>query len=214
MRGLGLAMLCAGCVVAAFTPAAASVVIESGTIGGDPDNLYPVGFHDVGGNYLQNGVYTFTTSAVLDLNGADISASEFYSQSGQNFGPPEPGSVGDWGFDDSFYGIVEPVLNEHGFTLTIDLPSDYELSGGPGPCGSEGFLCSGDWDEFDYFTFQTLSVIPIQPGGEGKTWTFSYSPLGQTVPEPGAWALMLAGFGLTGCAMRRLRERQTPAAMT
>jgi hypothetical protein len=42
-----------------------------------------------------------------------------------------------------------------------------------------------------------------QPGGGGIVLLPpSYSP---AVPEPGAWAMMIAGFGLIGCSMRRRR---------
>lgn len=35
------------------------------------------------------------------------------------------------------------------------------------------------------------------------TLTYTYTPLGEAVPEPATWALMLLGFGAIGLAMRR-----------
>jgi hypothetical protein len=66
-------------------------------------------------------------------------------------------------------------------------------------------------------------IIPPQsppPGGGGGGPNTPPTPPGQqppppppppAVPEPGTWATMLLGFGLTGWAMRR-RRRRTPAA--
>jgi type VI secretion system secreted protein VgrG len=39
--------------------------------------------------------------------------------------------------------------------------------------------------------------------GSGRSDFGSAGFLGEAVPEPGSWALMIAGFGLTGAAMRR-----------
>jgi type IV pilus assembly protein PilY1 len=41
-------------------------------------------------------------------------------------------------------------------------------------------------------------------GGNGSTFIFAFRGVGgSTVPEPASWALMIAGFGLVGAAMRR-----------
>lgn len=54
------------------------------------------------------------------------------------------------------------------------------------------------------------------PGANGKLVPFfanadwTITPLTSGVPEPKSWALMIAGFGLIGYALRRRRERYAP----
>lgn len=53
--------------------------------------------------------------------------------------------------------------------------------------------------------FQLTSIVSGR-----STLTISQAQTG-AVPEPATWALMIAGFGLTGAALRR--RRQTPVAL-
>ncbi len=68
-------------------------------------------------------------------------------------------------------------------------PAFNDVSGGTG-CGR-----TANW-AFDILGVQT-AVIPGTPGGGGGV-----------VPEPSTWAMMLIGFALTGCALRRGRRPQ------
>jgi hypothetical protein len=45
----------------------------------------------------------------------------------------------------------------------------------------------------------------VHADGDGLVTTFSVGPITGAVPEPASWAMMLAGFGLLGGAMRRRR---------
>jgi hypothetical protein len=62
----------------------------------------------------------------------------------------------------------------------------------------------------------TINGLGAQPTGRGFTaasydiW-IDYTPAVAAVPEPTTWALMLAGFGLVGYAMRRRRARSVTA---
>jgi hypothetical protein len=53
---------------------------------------------------------------------------------------------------------------------------------------------SGTWDTFD---------IPFNRNPPAVSHLMFFGTKGGTVPEPAAWAMMLAGFGLVGSAMRR-----------
>ncbi len=55
-------------------------------------------------------------------------------------------------------------------------------------------------------TFDTVTFTQTQGGGyelDNHTVGFYTAISGNTVPEPAAWALMVAGFGLVGSALRR-----------
>jgi hypothetical protein len=64
-------------------------------------------------------------------------------------------------------------------------------------CGGEDYLHnfsgSGIWNDLDN------SNVPSYISG----YYVEYSQGGNGVPEPAAWAMMLAGFGLVGAALRR-----------
>ena len=57
--------------------------------------------------------------------------------------------------------------------------------------------------------------VGVQGVGTAGVWptvndlTLGAAPAAGTVPEPTTWALMIAGFGLTGAAVRRRRPRVT-----
>jgi hypothetical protein len=62
--------------------------------------------------------------------------------------------------------------------------------------GFEDMWRGGDFNYFDMsFVFQNVAAIDVTPGN---------SNVGG-VPEPSSWAMLIAGFGLTGAAMRRRR---------
>ena len=71
-----------------------------------------------------------------------------------------------------------------GDTFSGDTPSP-----GPSPLGVEAFTNGGTWLEYD-----PLDIGVRIDGATGG------------VPEPASWALMFAGFGLIGAALRRRRS--------
>ncbi|PZU50012.1 MAG: hypothetical protein DI568_04320 [Sphingomonas sp.] len=59
--------------------------------------------------------------------------------------------------------------------------------------------------------FESFDDEEINPDGVWNgTLTFTYTPGtptgGGVVPEPAAWAMMIAGFGLVGASLRRRRQ--------
>lgn len=78
----------------------------------------------------------------------------------------------------------------------------YDLDGGP---LGDGYI--GDWAEGIFAPYGSNRLFAAGPGpidfcGEGVPCAVIAN-----VPEPASWAMMIAGFGLTGAAMRRRRYR-------
>ena len=69
--------------------------------------------------------------------------------------------------------------------------------------GADGLLRIEFSDEYD----------DIRNGVDGRwqsgTITLTYNPVTSAVPEPAAWAMMIAGFGIVGATLRR--RKTTPA---
>ena len=58
----------------------------------------------------------------------------------------------------------------------------------------------------DFGVNEGFNVIAFSQGHLAGTGSFSVTSVGG-VPEPAAWAMMIAGFGLTGAAMPRRNSR-------
>ena len=130
-----------------------------------------------------NGDFTLPTPVVTSAATADYFA--IYGT---------PGSLDSVGsFFDIFFYLD---LSGGGFDIQDTLNPDNLLQlGGPvlfnGPTSAPRFL-NGRYELTDY-------------NGDGGSYTLTIS----TIPEPASWALLIAGFGLTGAAMRR--RRRVPA---
>lgn len=61
---------------------------------------------------------------------------------------------------------------------------------------------------FDSFTNHVVIDTLDQPATLNSS-SFNYSLVSNAVPEPESWALMRAGFGLTGTAMRRRTNKMS-----
>jgi len=48
-----------------------------------------------------------------------------------------------------------------------------------------------------------IDILGQNPGGSSNAVLFATQPVPGAVPEPASWAMMIAGFGLVGSAMRR-----------
>lgn len=77
--------------------------------------------------------------------------------------------------------------------------------------GNEGGPFGGSLDfvnGFNQLSFQPDFGVLYFMNGDGNEYfgTYAAQPGGGTVPEPASWALLIAGFGLTGAAARRRRR--------
>lgn len=89
------------------------------------------------------------------------------------------------------------------YSAVLDLadPNTYTAgffggSGGGTTEGAQAALLAGLQGGNAYFNLHTTAF----PGGEIRGFA-------SAVPEPGAWGLMILGFGLVGAALRRTRRR-------
>lgn len=85
--------------------------------------------------------------------------------------------------------------------------------GGFGWSYAEGnaFTGTGAFGNYEYSTDQAASWTNF---GGANPYLMEVNVIAGAVPEPGAWALMIAGFGLAGAAMRRSRISRTRLAVT
>jgi hypothetical protein len=97
-------------------------------------------------------------------------------------------------------GVTSGSL-DHTFdlTLTSTYNAPFVTAHGGTAAGAEAAFLAGLGAGEAYFNIHTTAV----PGGEIRGFLTA-------IPEPAAWSLMIAGFGLTGAALRRRAVR--PAA--
>lgn len=146
---------------------------------------------------------SFTNLLGLRVNGIDTGILGLDSQAtapgtALDFGPVNAGDVLTFYInvnDGEFFWYSDPSLNDDGVNhvwSTAYAGGDFDI-----PAGTymtfEDLPDGGDFNYSDLgFVFTNVSVI------------------GTAVPEPASWAMMIAGFGLVGAAMRR-RRVFTPA---
>jgi hypothetical protein len=228
LKNFAFALAAAAFTLGLAQPAAAALIIHTETFISEPINF--AGFEDIGGTssytggYKEGGIYVEQNDP-----GAEIWT---YSQSGEgklswypNGGNKgyteirltEGGLIGAIEFlVGSGFGDSEVALE---FELLFKGESVASGEAGPVPSYGKGFITYGfsgiDFDtvrlqaqnpgsgKFDPGAFQALALDAIRIGpGDPVT------PDGPAaaVPEPATWALMLAGFGLMGFALRRKKQ--------
>jgi hypothetical protein len=167
---------------------------------------------------------TFTTTAPAILDGAKLQG---FFAAGSDPGPVEV-SIWDSPFGNTLYA------------RTFDV-ADFEVTpGGLGEMREITFdlpgwvLTAGTWSVSFFGVEGTLLAWGVEtdaaagsfPAGNGSSYSLigaptplfenvklGYELTGRIVPEPGTWALMIAGLGVTGFALRRGRAAaRLPAA--
>lgn len=113
------------------------------------------------------------------------------------------------------FGAIEPIALQAGVRYVVGsyMPSGAvgtatSLNTGQGGVGSLNPLLSAVRDR--YSDFDSAFGFPSVTDSTGGAWLGANLHFaGDVVPEPNNWAMMLAGFGLVGFAVRR---RRIPAA--
>jgi hypothetical protein len=95
------------------------------------------------------------------------------------------GTAVGWGFDPS--GIRATIWTEAGGLVDLNSLID----------GSAG------WFIRDAAAINTRGQIAATGFQDGIQYLLRLDPIGAAVPEPASWAMLIAGFGLVGAAMRR-----------
>jgi hypothetical protein len=107
-------------------------------------------------------------------------------------------------------GGAQPTSAEaHGF-MAVDGGPEFEV--GCSNCTS--FIHGESNNPFYFTTLTTTGTFTLAEPYQINSITVSYQvsgPAATTVPEPGAWALMILGFGGAGAMLRRQRGRPLAA---
>lgn len=79
------------------------------------------------------------------------------------------------------------------------------LSGINDPCITERAILQGNtvWINEWFIGCSMESEAVVITDGKGRLTSLHINGVAQTVPEPATWAMMIAGFGLVGAAVRR-----------
>lgn len=113
-------------------------------------------------------------------------------------------------FTDAASGFLpSSVLDDRAITAGSYLPSNYGGYGFDGLSNAvffsdfNGINPNGDWRllAFD----QAAGDVGTVAGGWSLSFTTT-SDTGGAVPEPASWAMLIGGFALAGCALRRRRR--------
>jgi hypothetical protein len=205
-------LLLAACAVAICGPASAANLLVNGDFeASTSETVTPPGWTNIGHS---DGVIPYTLFLTPAYDG-----NYFYDVGG--FGDPA-GPVGD--------GIEQTVTTTPGtsYRLTFGLTSESGPGAGPsqlevliGSVSTFYDLVSGDIPLGVAFTTHTIDYIAAgasttiqfietanasggnnDPMIDGVIFEVPGSGGGGGVPEPGAWTLMIAGFGLAGAALR------------
>lgn len=193
---------------AALDAAAAGLVTEDfeEAVLGDPGATSFTGVLDSGTN---NGIFAagdieagFTMSTT-DAGGAPGSNNIYV---GKNFGGVPTTVVSSNFFGENFLLVFGPTITAFGADLSGFNGTDGSWtvtvrSAG----GDEGSFVLGTGGFFGMTSTVAITEIYFdKPDTGGTIDNVAFSAAG-VVPEPGTWALMIAGFGLAGAALRRRR---------
>ncbi len=161
--------------------------------------------------------YTFSLAALSDLRieAGWLDTIEYHCLPGTFPCDSDGNSQVDRTFTDGIDRVIFDLTRAGGATRHYDPLVDFTPDSFDGPLFGEGFytdmydrsallrLGAGDYT-FD-FTGYGAPGGPAFPGSGGGDQTVNFEAIAVAggVPEPAAWLLLVAGFGLTGGALRR-----------
>jgi hypothetical protein len=139
-------------------------------------------------------------------------------------GPATSGDTTTISFDES--GLGNPTFSEY-LTFTNTIAGLYSLvvatsstsvdftsvilSGPGGPFGLSKAFDNGTtefWQRSNLFLDAGQYTFTVNGNNNGTGTLGGTITIGQAVPEPGTWAMMLLGFGAIGFAMRRRKQAE------
>jgi len=169
--------------------AQASTLLASGTIGdSNPPHI------EVFSGDFDGGVFRFRTSEKMTATWVEVDGLVRllgHSLDGKHH----------WGSSSYLQTTIPPfgfTARSDGFSISVNLPADRTVY-------SDGCIDdSCGLEELTEYIVKIYFAADFAPGAAGKTWTFEKITT-STVPEPATWAMMIAGFGLTGLVIRRHR---------
>jgi hypothetical protein len=183
---------------------------------------FNIGFTSQGAQPFAVGVATLTTSDTMNADGG-------YDVTGISGTVSTPGSYGfsaisglassftypdGSSFGDNEVYPTEPRFDNDGLVFTSASGYIFDLYsvGGSGGGAPELFTSAAAADVTYYLDYQPVgNTDPMMQGESQVTVAVTQIPT-SAAPEPGVWALMMAGVGLAGAALRRRRGATLAAA--
>lgn len=194
MRMFMAAAVAALSMSAGVAHAAGGTVILSGLI---PDSLEIS--HDFADQ--PGGTYYLLTDAILASNPTFVSTLQFtnrYYVGKDGSVIPLPDETNDgraWGFAKPWVEAIDGGVAIHQYGPGHELNRRICCFAGPG----DPYFYTEHQDLWQDLHFDAKFV----DGAAGQTFSLVYMGM---VPEPATWAIMIAGFGMTGAALRRRRS--------
>lgn len=182
---LGAAVAAIVLSLAGAASAATTFVIAEGTVA---NGQSATAYYYIPDKAYHSWQVTFLASAPIDRVDFDAWAKKHWHYEYDN-------PIYDYGDQFDVYLARNFTIFENGFTFRFDLPYDVEYRFDDPEYG---------YDYWEYWKLTSTWVTARVWPGEGEAATYKVTMT--AVPEPGAWALLIIGFGLTG-AMIRARRR-------
>jgi hypothetical protein len=200
-------MIVSAALIGAFAhaPASAAIVITASPGAVQPSENVLASTNTTGPTVMGMTNQTKTPVSIVSLNGEDITSNTSNGQSRFNavdgsfdFGQILLANGGT--FTSAEFNLFGLVGDTDSVTITVNgtktTTQTFALGNGENFFG----FSATDGDMISSITFNTNGL------GVGDLRQVRLGGIPSPVPEPGTWALMLLGFGMTGYSMRRRRQ--------